>query len=566
MKPKTKEQAKKPGYLQALSLLALVISCILVYSLSLSNGILNWDDNKYLFENPYLSDFSLKGIRAVFSSFYMGNYHPLTTLSWMIDYAMAGFKPGWYHFSNLFLHTFNTILVFFLVKRLFKDHWTAFLTALLFAFHPMHVESVAWISERKDVLYAFFFLCSLISYLGFNESRKRSSYIWSLLFFLLALLSKSAAISLAPVLLLFDYFLQRRFSWQTIYEKIPFFFLAITFGIIALSSQGIAMDESFAPHFPIWQRFFIVCYNLDFYLLSFFVPAILSPLHPYPMVPGSSLPVLFWLAPFILFTIGIAIYFLKKYRQLLVFGLLFFVLTIAMVLQFIPVGRAIVAERYTYLPYIGLSVILVVFVLKWARSKSSAAGFYRFVPLGILIAGLIAFAGISNARVTVWKDSNSLFSDIIKKYPNDAWAYYNRGLTRFYANDNDGAIEDYTQSILLKPDNVVAWYNRSLAYVNKQDFPHVINDLDHAIELKPDYLDALKNRGNAKASQKDYLGSIIDYSSALKIHPADTMVLVNRSLSYYFLNDLEKACADLTEAKRLGSKKAVGMSRDICKN
>lgn len=565
MKPKTQKSAGQPRFIHPLSLAGIAIVTLLVYSGSLSNGILNWDDNKYLLENPYLHDLSFNGIRAIFSSFYMGNYHPLTSLSWSIEYALAGFNSKVFHVTNLLLHTANAILVFYLVKRLLKDHWAGVLASLLFALHPMHVESVAWIAERKDVLYTFFFLFSLIYYLRYKETARVSDYVIAIVFFVLSLLSKSAAVALAPVLFILDYFLQRKWDARAFYEKIPFLALSVAFGLLALASQGKAMEEDFAPQFPILQRLLIVCYNFDYYLLSFFVPFKLSPLHPYPVMPGSPLPLLFSLSPLLPLLLIIGIYFAKDYRRLLISGLTFFLLSMVMVIQLIPVGRAIVAERYTYVPYIGLSIIVVAFALKWMRSKSQMTDFLRVAPLLIIIFSLFVFAGISNARTRVWKDSDSLFSDIIKKYPGDAWAYYNRGLTRFYKQDMDGAIEDYSKSLSLKPDNTVAWFNRSLAYANKQDFQRVIKDLDKALTLKPDYVDALKNRGNAKAGLKDFPGSVEDFTKALSINPADTGILVNRSISFYNLQELDKACSDLAEARRLGSVRAVGIQAEICR-
>jgi len=566
MKNKKTSPAGKKGYEHPMSLVGLVVVTLLVYAASLSNGILNWDDNKYLLESPYLQDLSFNGIKAIFSNFYMGNYHPLTSLSWAIEYSLAGFNPKLYHATNLLLHVLNTLLVFYFVRRLLKDHWAGVLAALIFALHPMHVESVAWIAERKDVLYTFFFLYSLIFYLRYAESGKQADYLVSIVFFCLSLLSKSAAVVLAPVLFVLDYFLQKKLNARLLYEKIPFFALSVAFGLLALASQGKAMEENFAPQFPILQRLLIVCYNFDYYLISFFVPFKLSPLHPYPVNPGNPLPLLFYLAPILPLLLAGIIYHFKKYRILLITGLAFFLLSLSMVIQLIPVGRAIVAERYTYVAYIGLSIVIVSFVLRQLRSGKTKPRLGKRAPILVLIMGLLIFAFISNVRLSVWKDSDSLFSDVIEKYPEDAWAYYNRGLTRFFKQDMDGAIEDYSKSLALKPDNTVCWFNRSLAYANKQDFPNVIKDLNAALKLNPDYVDALKNRGNAKAGLQDFQGSVADYSKALAIMPGDTGILMNRSISYYNLQLRDKTCADLAEAKRLGSIKALGMMAELCRD
>ena len=551
-----------------LTIIALVVLTFLVYGNASKNGLLNWDDNFYITESPYLKDLSWTGIKAIFSVDLMGNYHPLTLLSYAIEYAIAGkADPALMHLTNIVFHVLNTVLVFLLGRQLLVDHWGGVIMALLFALHPMHVESVAWIAERKDVLYTCFFVLALLSYLRYVKDGSARSYVLALVFFVMSLLSKSAAAALAPLLFVLDYWLRRSWNWRIVLEKLPFFVLAISFGVLALSSQAVAMDESFAPHYPLWQRPLIAAYALSFYLLRFVAPYGLSAIHPYPVDPGDGL------APFLGPSIGVALflgamlvlaYRSKTYWRITVTGVLFFLITLAMVLQLLPVGRAIVAERYTYVPYIGLSLIVARLVVDGWRGGASRSSYLPYLPAGALVIALIIFTAVAVQRIPVWKDSFTLFADMLAKYPQDGLTYYNRGLTHFYQKNFKASIADYDASVKYKPDCASCYFNRGLSYKELGDMPAVVRDMDLAIRYRPDYTDAFRNRGNAKAMIKDYAGSIADFTSALSYAPQDTAVLVNRGLAHHFDQDPAQACTDWRSAATLGSRTGTSLVRDRC--
>lgn len=562
---------KAPSLLRdVITTIGLVVLTFLVYGAATGNGLLNWDDNEYITDNPYLKDLSWTGIKGIFSAFLVGNYHPLTLLSYALEYAWAGRVDAvLMHTTNVVFHVANTVLVFLFGKRLLKDHWGGVIVALLFALHPMHVESVAWIAERKDVLYTFFFLLALSVYLRYAKTGGAGAYLLCLMLFGLSLLSKSAAAAMAPLLFVLDYWLGRTWSWKLVLEKLPFFALAIGIGMVALSSQTGAMDESFAPHFPWWQRPLIVGYALAYYLVHFVVPYGLSAIHPYPVEPGGSI------TPFIGPTIGVVLvlgtalwfaYQSRTYWKITVTGILFFMITLAMVLQFFPVGRAIVAERYTYVPYIGLSLVVARLVVDAWRAGTGRSGNMHYVPAGALLVVLLVFSSITMDRIPVWKTSFTLFANMLENYPEDGLTHYNRGLTNFYARNYKASITDYDACIQYKPDCAPCYFNRGLSYKELGDMKAVIRDMDLAITYKEAYTDAYRNRGNAKAMMQDYPGSIADFTVALSLSPQDVDVWMNRGLSYHFSQRPDSACSDWGRAASMGSSKAADLVRKNCRS
>jgi len=568
--PKPASPAKSKGSFQreAITILALVVLTFIVYGSATQNGLLNWDDNFYITDSPYLKDLSWEGVKGIFSAYLVGNYHPITLLSYAIEYEVAGkIDPSLMHLTNVVFHVLNTVLVFLLGRQLLQHHWGGVVVALIFALHPMHVESVAWIAERKDVLYTFFFLLSVLAYLRFVCTNSASVYVLALFFFALSLLAKSAAAALAPLLFVLDYWLRRAWSWNLMLEKLPFLAMAIGIGIVALSSQAGAMEETFAPHFPFWQRPLIVGFALAFYLVRFIVPHGLSAIHPYPTDPGEALGPYMGPTIGVLLMLGSALFFAyrtRTYWRITITGLLFFLITLAMVLQVLPVGRAIVAERYTYVPYIGLSLVVAQLVIDTWRHGLGRSSMLSYVPAVLLVLVLAVFIGVTTRRIHLWKNSFTLFNDMLSKYPDDGLTHYNRGLTNYNAKNYKASIADYDACVTYKPDCVPCWFNRGLSYKELGDMPAVVRDMDATIRLKADHADAYRNRGNARAMMKDYGGSITDFTAALSYAPQDTDVMVNRGLSHYFAQDIEMACTDWRAAAAQHSRKGASLSKDHC--
>lgn len=548
---------------------AVVLVTFLLYLHSLNNGFVEWDDPDYLHDNLVVHQLGWEQLKTIFTSFYSGNYHPLTTFTFSLEYAVSDYHSATlYHFNNLWLHLVNVLLVFWFIRLISRNRLTAAIVALLFGIHPMHVESVAWISERKDVLYGAFFLSGLITWCYYlreqgllpekNPERPRKEqkyYLLTLLFFFFSLLSKSAAVVFPLVLLLIDFLVKRRFSLKLLVEKIPFFALALIFGILALLSQASAINRGVALDLSVVNRFFTVNYAVFRYVAMMFYPAGLSAYHPYPVIGSGSQGAMIYLSLlFNLIIVGIAVYSMKYTRKFF-FGLIFFLLNIILVLQILPFGGALMAERYTYISYIGLFYILACQVVT-AFEKAGLSPALKNILLGILIlfSGLLYLS--SYQRISTWKDSISLFDDVVAKYPGNYLAYYLRGSAR-QEKDIAGAISDYSQSITLEPNNPKSFNNRGNIFSAGRKYNEALSDYNSALKFDSTLTEALNNRGAIKAINGDLNGALKDINKALMIRPGYSDAYRNRGLVRLQMNDLNSARADWKRAAGLGDEISI---------
>jgi protein O-mannosyl-transferase len=551
----------------------------------LANGFTNWDDELYVTQNPLLKG---PDWGAMFTQAAASNYHPLTMVSFGINYVFSGFDPFSYHFVNWLLHILNTALVFVFVYKISGNkNFVAPFTAIIFGVHPMHVESVAWISERKDVLYAFFFLLALFQYWRFLETGKRSGYIFCLLFFVLSLLSKPAAIILPLVLLLLDYWKERPLKWKLVTEKIPFFLLSLAFGIITVKVQSADAIAGF-DIWPLWTRFFFACYTIMIYTVRFIFPYPLSAFHPYP--PLESLGLTIYLSPLFIIAL-LALLWLKRRDRLFVFSILFFVVNLLLVIQLVSIGLTIVSERYTYIPYIGLAFLAAMLLCRYLNS--SKATLIKATPFVIgLIFGIITFQ-----RTKVWKDGDTLWSDVIKHYPDAATprsnhanylkamagkpenlsrqnellqralsesdaaiklkpthakAYENRQNIYLLLKKDSLALADAGMLLRLEPQNSHAYYTKGVVYMRSNRPDSALANFDKSLAINPNADNVLNNRGSLLFNGfQRYNEAIIDFTKAIAINPQGEY-FYHRSLCYHKLGDIAKARADAIIASQKG--------------
>jgi tetratricopeptide (TPR) repeat protein len=556
-KPEPIGQAKRFGFGLAWPLAAALITAVCL-SPVLKNGLVNWDDEYYVVSNALLRGPDWIGIctRPVVS-----NYHPLTVLSLAANYAISGTAPWSYLLFNLLLHLANTVLVFWFAYLLSdKQRWVAFFTALLFGIHPMHVESVAWVSERKDVLYTLFFLLSLIAYWKYLQTNRSTGYWVCFLLFACSLLSKPAAIVLPLVLLLLDYWKQRPFTRRVVLEKIPFFLVSALFAVITFKLQSVTAMTSL-DLYPFWVRLFFASYAIMVYLAWFFVPHPLSAFHPFPL-PGH-LGWAIYLSPIFVLALIVLIWHFRKNR-LVVFGLLFFLLNILLVLQLIPIGLTIVSERYTYVPYIGLAFLVTMIVARNVSTK-------RLIPAAAgLVVVFSAFGFMSFERTQVWKDSNSLWSDVINRYPDAslpradrAQFNYSRAITMdpkratpFFQR----VIDDCTVIINNGANNARAsgkrdrsiYHMRGVAFSGLKQYENALADFNACLSINRDDNEALYQRGTLLVNHyHKYAEALADFDRAIQINQQGKYYL-NRSICHYKLGDLAKAVADAQIASQKG--------------
>ena len=426
----------------AVSLITLIT--FLVYLPALQNDFVNWDDDDYVYENPYIQKINISFFRWAFFDFHAANWHPLTWISHAIDYAMWGLNPLGHHLTNNILHSMNTLLVILLVIKLaevFEESRrqggtpSAFLhertkviigavTGLLFGIHPLHVESVAWISERKDLLCALFFLLSILSYTKYaradDEAGKRKlgprflhkQYLFSFGFFVLALLSKPMAVTLPAVLLIIDWYPYRRTHsvrtfMENFKEKLPFFFLSLLSSVVTILAQSSGKALVPLEYSTVASRLVIGAKALILYLYKVISPVHLIPFYPYP--EHVSL-LSFYYSFFVLLVIGIAAASIAAARKQKIWLAiwLYYVITLLPVLGIIRVGAQSMADRYAYLPTLGHFIlaglgVAVLFEKVFDLLKRKILAKALVSVMSGLAVILLSYATIS--QIGIWKSS-----------------------------------------------------------------------------------------------------------------------------------------------------------------
>ncbi len=510
---------KKPHYLL---ITLILISTLVIYWPSLKNELTNWDDQEYITYNKDLSDASIKK-HFTDKPHVMGNYHPLSMLTLAWDYSSAydektgTIDPVPFHRTNLILHVLNALLVYLLVFRLTQNNIVAAITSALFAFHPMHVESVAWASERKDVLYSFFYLAALLSWTYFiRGSQKIIFYLLTLLLFILGLFSKAVMVSLPIALFLLDWFMKRKFDWKVIAEKIPLLAISVYFGLQAIDAQREFEAIDGNSVYSLLDRISFAFYGIMQYIVKFFAPLDLSCFYSFP-TPGVDKPLGYLIARVFVIALGIAAFLLRKKRNM-VFGSVFFLITVGLVLQLLPVGGAVMADRYSYLPHIGIAFILATYIGDLLTKNGSSKALILALPIALIgIMGYLAFE-----RTKVWKDSITLWTDAESKDKGSPKIYNNFGDAYTLAKQYEPGLKYLTESIRLKPDYPDAYYNRGLTYFYMNKYQEAIDDYTMAIKFKPTLNRAWHNRAGTLYTVGKYKEALSDALKSKELgYPVD---------------------------------------------
>ncbi len=501
--------------------LALVFAA---FSPSLGNQFINWDDPAYIVHNPDIQQLSWANIKAMFSGFVVGNYHPLTMLVFALQYGIAGAEPFIFHLTNLILHMMNVVLVYCFVLLLTRKETAALLACFLWGMHPLRVESIAWATELKDVLFAFFYLASLIFYLVALRDAERGKPLkfFSLLFFVLSLLSKQAAVSLPLVLVLIDMYQGRKIAWKLFAEKWLFFLLSLVFGLISFMAAYGPSDEylyyPLVPDLNVIERVFLSFYALLFYIQKMFWPAGLAVYYPFPAKEGLS--ALFVLcSPLIVAAIGFLLARTRPPKET-VFGIFFFVVTIIFNLPIFPVGYVLAADRFTYVPMIGVLIALTPLAVYWKDRRGRVA----LVAIGIVLTALTWRQGL------VWRNNYTLWSKVIAHYPNVPLAYYNRVDYHIENNRLDLAVADYTRALEIYPLYYFAYNNRGNMHFLLGEYEKALADYEQAIAIMPTYRDAYLNKAAYHEFFKEYEKAMAAYERILSFLPQDAAAIERKNL------------------------------------
>ncbi len=514
-------------------LIVLAVTFIVLFP-SLQNKFVNLDDPQYVIENSVVKNLNSENLKTIFSEQFVGNYQPATMVSYMLDYKLFGLNPFGYHLVNLIFHLLGTLFVFLIIKKISGNDLVAFITAFLFGIHPLHVESVTWIAERKDVLYGFFFLSSLYFYILHSKQEKLFSafFLISLILFVLSLLSKAQAVVLPVIFFAVDFFMNRQPIKKTILEKIPFFVLAIAFGFIAIKVQGKAGAMQTFQYFPFYERILFSCYALMTYLYKLILPINLSCFYPYPETNDKINTVWVYLSPAVLLVIAFLIWKYFRASKVVLFGIAFFLISIILVLQLLPIGDALYADRYTYIPSIGIFFIASHFLVSHLKNKMVMI--FSFIYI-------LWFCFASFQRTKVWHDSISLYTNAIDNGYKAAIIYNNRGKVLSDSSRNEEALKDFSSLVELKPRYPNGWRHKALIQERLEKKDEAIKSYTEEIKYFPDDTKNYLSRGTLLEGKNDFENAIKDFSKIIELSP-------NTGEGYYARAEAEGKSGKMTEA------------------
>ena len=537
----TKNNVKKHGY----TIFAILVLTVICFATSIPNDFVYWDDDRNILENLNVTSFALSNFWentvAIFSSTVIGNYNPLPIFTFGLENMIFGLdQPHFWHINNLILHLICVYLVFRISLSLGLGHIGAIAVTLLFAVHPMRVESVAWITERKDVLYGAFFLGAMYQYILSKQipSRARKHQIWMVVLFILSLFSKIQAVSFPLVMIGIDYLMDKEFNFKSIWKKWPYFLLSLSVGILGISVLSDEGSLSANTVFPLWQRLFIGSYSFIIYLYKVVIPHPLIPLYPYP----AKLPAYFYptilIAPVYLF----AMYWAwKRAYKKLVFGLFFFLVNIIFLLQILGAGQGFIADRFTYIAYLGLFFIMGHYFERFAASRK------QFIYAGLAIITVYGILTLNQNRI--WKNSETLWTHVLKYYKNSTLPYGNRANYLRDQGRMQEALRDYNMSLSIKPDQAGTLNSRAKLYFqssNRRDtIMLALQDYNRALELDPDNPEILINRGATYGRLGMMNEALQSINQGIQLEPTRLSGYSNRSVLYTKLGRYAEALADI---------------------
>ena len=554
-------RSRFPAWLLAviLGLLAIVL-----YWPVTRNEFVNYDDDRYVSSNVHVQNgLTLENIKWAFCRPINGNWHPLTMLSHMLDCQLYGLKPWGHHLTNLLLHALNTVLLFLLFRRLTGAVWRSAAVAALFACHPLHVESVAWVAERKDVLSACFGFLALLFYVRYaqgnqaQETEPRAdpitfylspSYWLAWFFFALGLMSKPMLVTWPFVLWLLDYWPLERFKsgrvWSLVMEKIPFFILTVAASVVTYIIQ---QQEGAMPPLeilPLGMRFENALISYGRYLLKMLWPTKLAVFYPYHG---------YWPLGWVLLSgiglAGVSVLFWVKRRShpFLLVGWLWFVGTLVPVIGLVQVGGQSIADRYTYIPLVGILVFVI-----WGVSELSRCWQHRLLMLSLMgSAAILLCSVLTRQQMGYWKNSEMLFRHTLAVTDDNYVAHNNLGGTLNDQSQTNAAIAQFQEALLINPNCAEAHINLGLVLTEKNQTDAAIGEFQKAIRLKPINADAHNNLGSSLALKGQTNEAIGEFQEAIRLNPDYANAHYNLATALLNQGQTDEAIRQFQEAVRL---------------
>ena len=561
------------------------------------HGFVNMDDWMYVLQNRHvLSGLTLDGVQWAATSFYASNWHPMTWLSLMLDVNLFGVNAGRFHLVNVFFHIVSTLLLYLILNRMTRRLWRSAFVAALFALHPLHVESVAWIAERKDVLSTLFWMLTLGAYVLYVENKCLNRYLVALFFFALGLMAKPMLVTLPFVLLLLDVWPLNRLSagesirnrsvepvekltkkekskekrkakeaavrptpvaaqsadasmqWMRllplIREKIPFFVLSAATSIITVYAQQHGYGMVFMGRMSLFMRLSNALMSYVLYIGKAIWPQNLSVFYPYP----GAWPLWQVCGAFLLLAgvTATAFYCVKRGPYLMV-GWLWYIGTLVPVIGIIQVGFQAMADRYTYIPLIGL-FIMAAWGAPELLKKQRHAKTVLFTVATLIVASLTA---VTWTQVGHWRNSISLFSHALAVTNDNHLAHNNLGAALYAAGDKEGAAFHYAEAVRINPRYSKYHYCLAIYLAANNRTEEAITQYTEAIKLEPDFFDAHTRLGTVLASRQEFKEAAFHYREALRLRPGTAVVHYDLAIVMAKQGEREEAERHLKEAVRL---------------
>ncbi len=538
--------------------IVLILATLAVFWQVKQCNFVNFDDQIYVTANNHIqSGITLDGIRWAFSTTYAEFWHPLTWLSLMFDYQLYSLNPGGYHVTNLILHILSTLLLFWLFHRMTGALWRSAFVAAFFALHPLHVESVAWISERKDVLSAFFWMLTLCLYVYYTEKPVIRRYLLVVFSFVCALMSKPMVVTLPVIMMLLDYWPLNRFEtkkdhpvlWQ-VKEKLPFFLLSAVFSIITIYAQR----NLFTNNFSLAARFANALVSFVTYLEKTFWPYDLAVFYPF----SNNLPIWQILgATLLIVIISIRVIMVFKRLPFLCVGWFWYIIALLPVLGIVRSTSHSMHDCYNYLPSVGFYIILAWGIPSLIKSDNVRK---KILFPAAISAGLI-LAAITWQQCGYWGNTIRLWNHALKVTENNYMAHTNLAADLLKRGKINEAIDHLGKAISIMPSFEIPYYDRGIAYYHLGMRQRALDDFKKATRIKPDYTAAYYNMGIIYMDLGEYQSAIANYSEAIRLNPDYAYAYNDRALVYFKQSDPEHGCPDVKKACLLGVCKVLEWSR-----
>jgi protein O-mannosyl-transferase len=546
-----------PDFAKSLLICIFITASLLtIYMQALQHEFINYDDNEYVFENRLVQQgLTPKTILKAFSVETAGNWHPITILSHMLDCHIHGLKAGRHILTNILLHTLNSILLFLLMKKMTGYLWETALVAMLFALHPIHVESVAWVSERKDLLSMLFWLLTVWSYARYVNSRGAKNYFLIFIFLSLGLMTKPMLVTLPFVLLLFDFWPLNRYKASNtsilslLYEKIPLFIPVIASCILTLKYQKAGSAVKSLLSYPLHIRIENAVVAYVTYIGKIFCPINLSVFYPHPGKPA------FWQVATSLSILALitflSLYYHKK-RPWLFSGWFLFTGMLVPVIGLVQVGSQALADRYTYIPSIGIFIMIV-----WAGAEFISSCRYKKTILAVSIPIIISILLLLSRQQTgYWKNSTTLFKHALEVTEQNYLAHNNLGLALKQKGRTLEAIKHYQKSLLIQPGYVLAHNNLGVALLETGKTREAVNHFSLAIKLMPDFIESHINLASSLLDMGEPEKAAEQCRKAIKLNPNKNELFIVFGDSLSALGEIDEAAIQYKKALKLNSDSA----------